>query len=70
MENDGRGSSNYGKGRKLHVSTQKNYLKIVIEHFVVMDELYLNSIINHCIRTTIRSGDVVSYLYKIIKFNT
>jgi len=34
---------------------------VVVEH-VLMNELYLNSMINHCVRKTIMSRDVVSYL--------
>ena len=40
---------------------------VVVNHAVVIDMLYLNSMINNCIRKTILKGDVVSYhsyLYK------
>jgi len=33
---------------------------VVVEHVIVMNVLYLNSMINHCLRKTIVSEDVVS----------
>jgi len=37
---------------------------VVVEHVIVIDVLYLNTIINHCIRKMVLSGDVVIYAYK------
>jgi len=36
----------------------------VIDYVIVMNVLYLNSIINHCIQKMILSGGSLSYLYK------